>query len=432
MDKRERTLGAARWAQLAGLLFLAFMLGALLTHLRLPPGPQIALAIRTVKALAAEADAYLGVEPVEHLRPLRFEQTGFAAPFPDAVSPGVTFLVSIFEGRFTARLYASDGALIHEWPVDFFDLEAEGKGYRFNALIHGAHLYPNGDFIANLDARGVVRVSACGDIVWRNDSRAHHSIDVASDGTIWAPRHAAVKTEPRLAAIPVRFDHIGAFDPETGAMMRDIDLAESVIAADLEGLVRTNDLIHNDVMHLNDVEVLDPDMADAFPMFDTGDKILNSRHFNQIWVIDGETGRPKWWKTGPFIGAHDPDFQPDGTITLLDNRPTDGEPQDATGLGAYGGSRILRIDPATRGVEVIYQSGAHSSFYTPYRGKHQVLENGNILIAETDAGRAMEVDPQGRVVWQFVNAWDETRVAWMMDAIRYPDHYADFAAEPCP
>src|SRR5690606_39813819 len=91
-------------------------------------------------------------------------------------------------------------------------------------------------------------------------------------------------------------------------------------------------LLH-DPFHPNDAEPLRADMADAFPMFEAGDVLLSMRELNLITVVDIETGKMKWWRYGPWFKQHDPDFQPDGRITVLDN---------ATGTGA---SRVLAIRP---------------------------------------------------------------------------------------
>ena len=36
-------------------------------------------------------------------------------------------------------------------------------------------------------------------------------------------------------------------------------------------------------------------------------------------------------------------------------------------------------------------------------GKHEWLPNGNLLVTESEKGRAFEVDQQGNIVWEFVN-----------------------------
>ena len=159
--------------------------------------------------------------------------------------------------------------------------------------------------------------------------------------------------------------------------------------------------------------------------------MLSLRNLNQIWVIGGNDHALKWSFSGPLLAQHDPDFQPDGTITVFDNRP--GRSLDAKlGLAAPdAGSRILKIDPVTGRSWSIYQTGAKNTFFTPWRGKHQMLANGNILIAETDRGRAFEVTPDGTVVWSFVNGWDEERIAWVMGAARYPPSFGEISKAQC-
>ncbi|MGB7322227.1 MAG: arylsulfotransferase family protein, partial [Albidovulum sp.] len=187
----------------------------------------------------------------------------------------------------------------------------------------------------------------------------------------------------------------------------------------------------DDVMHLNDVEILSAADAPAFPMFNAGDILLSSRNLFQLWVLDGVTHKIKWQFSGPLIGQHDPDFHPDGTITVLDNRPRGEILSTADASGAPDGSRILSIDPKDSSFRVLYRSDERNTFNTPYRGKHQILENGNILITETDGGRVFEVTRDGEVVWSFVNGWDETHIGWIMDADRYPESYGQIASAAC-
>ena len=139
----------------------------------------------------------------------------------------------------------------------------------------------------------------------------------------------------------------------------------------------------------------------------------------------------KWWFAGPIWSQHDPDFDTDGTISVFDNRAS-GEATAANDYkGRLGGSRIFSVDPATGQTRVLYQSDAQNAFYSPYRGKHQRLPNGNILIAETDGGRAFEVTLEGRLVWEYVNGFDETNVGWVMGATRFPESYAAIADISC-
>ena len=162
---------------------------------------------------------------------------------------------------------------------------------------------PDGSFIANLDGRGVVRVSRCGEILWRNQGRAHHSIDVDETGRIWTPVLTDRVLAQSVAAVPVRFDAIAAFDPDTGETLVHIDLLQMIVEAGYEGLVTPNRMDLDDVLHVNDVEILDSDIAGDFPLFEAGDIMVNPRNPNQVWILDGRTHKLKWWMTTPAKGA---------------------------------------------------------------------------------------------------------------------------------
>lgn len=411
---------------------IILFIGVVLAELKIPPQPIVAQSISAVEDWYRNGLAYLGIKPVRHLEPLRFEKTGMVKADVERASPGVTLIVGLFGEKLGARLFDLDGTLLHEWPVDLFSVIENRMRFPFEGNIHGSWLYPNGDLIANLTGHGLVRVDACGRTIWTNFKRTHHSVFIDEQGILWSPKKRPPYTIPEISPGRIVFDEVAKFDPQTGELLETIDLIEPIVEAGLEGIVLANEITRRDMIHLNDVEVLSEAAADAFPQFEAGDILLNPRNLNQTWVLDGETYQLKWWQTGPMHRSHDPDFQPDGTITVLDNR-SGGPPTAANDfLGRMGGSRILSIDPERREHTVLYTSNENSSFYTALRGKHQVLENGNILITETDAGRVFEVTPDGTMVWAYVNQWDEDEVAWISGGTRYPDHFRTIGNRACP
>ena len=164
-------------------------------------------------------------------------------------------------------------------------------------------------------------------------------------------------------------------------------------------------------------------------MFKAGDILVSMRQLNIVFVFDPRTEKIKWRQVGPWLRQHDPDFLKDGTISVFDNR------NDNTKHGSIlGGSRIVRINPATRATWTAYapHDGKGSRhFYSAIMGKHQTLANGNILITDPPAGRVFEVTPAGEIVWQYVNGLDKDHVALMTGAIRLPENYFDFSHMQC-
>jgi hypothetical protein len=88
-----------------------------------------------------------------------------------------------------------------------------------------------------------------------------------------------------------------------------------------------------------------------------------------------------------------------------------------------GDSNIMEVNPATGETTIKYGAAPNQKMFTGHMGKHQILENGNILITEAMAGRAFEVNPHGDIVWEFVNRYDEDTVALVTEATRYPENY---------
>jgi len=206
-----------------------------------------------------------------------------------------------------------------------------------------------------------------------------------------------------------------------GQVLEEISVLGLLYENGLERLLFANDLTLRgdpDLTHLNDIEELTSRMASRFPQFAAGDLLLSLRNVNLLMVVDPRTHKVKWHQSGPWIKQHDPDFLPDGRISVFNNN------NDTTDTGAVlGGSTILDVDPAGGLTSVRYGGRPTQAFYTRFRGKHQRLDNGNILITESLAGRAFEVDSMGNVVWEFINRYDETDVAIIGGAARYPEDF---------
>lgn len=419
----------ARVVAAAFLVFVAGLASGLQDWLpaRIARDAQTTLGLMKSNTMAA-----LTRTPVQHVGTRHFAGNGVVRAVPDRMSPGVTLISGLFGQKLGFRLFGPDGQLLYEWPMDFFTVAPEVMQHRYHALIHGEVLYPNGDIVANLDGRGMIRFDRCGTVIWRNDEQTHHSIYVDDTGLLWAPTAGPYYEDRSIMSPRFRLDQIGAFDPETGAQLRSIDLVDVIRNSDLPGLIQESGTRLDDVGHLNDVEILAAKDAAAFPMFTAGDILLSWRNLNQIWILDGGDAHIKWVSNGPTLGQHDPDFRSDGTVTSLDNRPLGSTKKEGSYPGRNGGSRIVAIRPGDMRHSVPFSSSPEHPFYTPYRGKHQFLPNGNLLIAETDVGRAFEVTADSEIVWEFVNGWDETRVGWVTGAERYPVGFGDFATESCP
>jgi hypothetical protein len=394
-----------------GLMLVAFGYGVAAMQSGWFPAKLIKNATATFQDLRLHWRNDLGLEPTRHLGPARHPGDGVTVRDEARMEPGLTWLAGMFDEDMSARLIEADGTLIHSWPIRYTEIWPEVGALNdgtpvtdWNVFVHGGLALPDGSIVFTFDTgQSLVKMDACGDVVWKSKRMFHHSVDRAEDGTYWLP----------LA------DHVAQV-AEGGETLQQIWFPKVVRDAEQYGVYFIQQPQRTDG-HANDVEVLSEALAPAFPLFEAGDVLYSLRDINLVLVFDPVSKRIKWYQHGPWLRQHDPDFMADGRISIFDNRTT------------YDASRIVAIDPVTRATETLYEGTPEHPFYSAIRGKHQHQPNGNILITEAQAGRVFEVTPAGEIVWEYINRYDEDRVLVVANAIRYPPDYFDFATWPdCP
>jgi hypothetical protein len=349
-------------------------------------------------------------------------------------SPGVTLVTGFFEGAHGLRLLALDGRVLNEWRLSYNEIwpkspHLDSQPHDWDTLLHGAMLTRNGDVIVTFQYAGLARLDPCGRVRWKLSRQTHHMFSADADGNIWVPsRRERDAPLSKFASVPPPFqeEYVLKVSPE-GEVLDELSILDAIFDSRLEGLLFANGdhdteirvPLDGDFTHLNDVEVLSPGLAQAFPMFEAGDLLLSLRNLNLLLVVDPRIRRIKWTSMGLSLRQHDPDFLPTGRIAVFDNR------RDSGNTNRFGGSRILALDPATGAYEVLYGDRAGERFYSDMMGAQQLLRNGNLLISESKRGHAFEVDPAGNVVWEFVNRWKSGEVGKVAQATRYPESYVE-------
>lgn len=432
---------------LVGAAALLALAGVVVGLHRLPPARQIEAGLAAARDWQRNWRSYLGVEPTKYLRQARYPGEGVVLHRPEAAQPGVTLMTGLWDSTVGLSLRALDGRELHRWRLAFSAAWPEPSHLRpeeipfndWDTHIHGAVLFPGGDVAFNLEYVGLVRLDRCSRVVWRLPYRTHHAVSLDEHGNLWAvgvkQRHErATGRFPGLVP-PFMEESLVQISPD-GRLLREISLLDVIYRSGYEGVLFATGkdevrLESADPLHANQVEALPSAMAGAFPLFEAGDLLVSMRELNLLMVVDGETERVKWAKTGPWLRQHDPHFLPDGRISVLDNRriaraggKRAGEPRFA--------SRLLAVEPGSGRVSVVFEGSGEHPFYTRIMGKHQYLPNGNILVSEPIAGRAFEITPGGEMVWSYVSRFDEGRVAVLEQATRYPEAYAAFAGAACP
>lgn len=246
-------------------------------------------------------------------------------------------------------------------------------------------------------------------IVWRLPRNTHHDVHVTEDGTIFIPAFT-YHTEPvsdfevvvatsiasAIWSSPLEEDLVLEVSP-AGEVLSEFSVFRALQRSDFKGLLSLKYKKTSVApTHLNDIEVVTEAWAAHHPFVEAGDIIVSLRNMNTVAAIDRETKTVKWAMTGNFVRQHDPDLLPNGNLLLYDNWGAD---------SATGRTQIIEINPRTQEIVWRYTGSPESPLHSEIRGNQQPLPNGNVLIAEPEGGRVLEVtrDPEPVIVWEYRN-----------------------------
>ncbi|GLS26280.1 arylsulfotransferase family protein [Marinibactrum halimedae] len=307
----------------------------------------------------------------------------------------------VSRGIYIGQLMDSKGVVLMSWPLGGAQLTGSvdllGKNPHANIVL------PDGDIIVSFTAtdKMMARVSPCGEVKWFKGDYYHHSFDIDNDGLVWTwlGSTSTYSQDQLLVSI----------NPETGEHVEEIDFVEDVLKEDkfaktMMGLpeyfwdeqIRSYENRASDLFHPNDVEILDEELAEAFPMFNAGDLLISLRNLNYIGVIGREEKKIKWGFMGPWRHQHDPDFLKNGKISVYNNNFLVGPEYEKR-------TNLLVVDPATNRV-INPMSGDYPYFFSETMGKHQWLNEHYVHITIPKEGRFIEVDTRSnQVVYEFNN-----------------------------
>jgi hypothetical protein len=283
-----------------------------------------------------------------------------------------------------------------------FVLDREGtKQYTYVVPVHDqvetVAVLPGGGLAALSVDQGVTRFDTHGDVSWQVELPAHHEVCVAENDTLLVATHTVREWRGRQ----VRFDEIQRLSPtgevslvwdtfvhraELLAIVPKSPLDTSVDAPLVAG---APDAQIYDRFHLNSIQVLPKsELGERDARFAAGGLLLALRNADLLVIVDPESGDIRW-HGGPGLldFPHMPRFLPTGRILVFDN-------------GWHRGhSRVIEVDPVTQEVTWSY---AHE-LWSKTRGSAERLPGGTTLIAESERGRAFEIDKQGKVLWEWWN-----------------------------
>jgi hypothetical protein len=329
--------------------------------------------------------------PVANHTPYRIEGLVMRrGPSASAPKPGWRVLYGIFringEPHYAALALSPRFAVEHVWLIDSDVLSESGATVGAAYFPHGFAVLRDGSILAGFDDHyRTVRVDACGKRIWTSDARLNHAIyPVDNDRFAWG-----VGADDNLQKIDLRtgklaqvitIEDLRRANPGLTVLeMRRID--DNALGKNTRG---DAGVYHSDAYHVNDAEPLPPRIAARLPGFRAGDLLISLRSLNLVAVVDPATRRIRWLTNKYTLRQHDPDWEPDGTISVFDNQ-----------MGREF-SRVLSFDLRT-GQHRTVLKGSSMNFYSRIRGKQQLLGNGTMLVSSAEQGRIFETGRDGKI-----------------------------------
>jgi outer membrane protein assembly factor BamB len=401
------------------------------------------------------------VAPLSEDQRAALEALGYVSTVPSAAEDGTRSGVTLhdreraFDGlnlfnerdQSAASLMDMEGEVRHSWSSqlkgDTFAQMNERYPRFMPSYLRGWNLVemlPDGDLLVIGTHHMLLRLSWDSTPEWKLDFSAHHDLEVAGNGDIYVLEDSLRQVEFDGGSVTIQDNAVVVVSPageverrfsiydamsdeswssvlapalqriegaqaERLAYLRQIgtsaggngqeiaDLYEAAVSGDFEhdeGI--QNILCHGkaaDIFHSNSVKLLPRDEPG---LWRKGDLLVSVRNLDLVVVLDQDSGKVVWsWGRTQLQRAHHATALDDGHIQIFDNGTR------------RGYSRIVEVDPRSGKITWSYEASPPSAFYSSACGSSQRLPNGNVLISETNRGRAFEVDPTGAIVWTFLS-----------------------------
>lgn len=406
------------------------------------------------KTVSEEATTLTRIRPKHFLHPARHEGKGVTLNQTSNKNEQLVFLTGFFEDDNGLRLIRRDGEVVAKWTVRFSEIFTDTRNLRWkpttdwNTDIHGALINPDGSVLFNFEGLGLVKLDRCGKIMWALPRETHHSIVAAEDGSYWVPskHHYPEQTESPFPPFKTPFDGDTILKvSDEGSVLTEISVPGLFYENNLEALLTATghwfyeDMIWDrEIVHLNKIAELPSTIVADFPAFEAGALALSIREMNLVMVVDPKTHEIKWWRIGPWLRQHDPEFVKGGRIIVFNNnvyrnayKIRKNKTNESSELPPSLSSNIIEIHPASDDYRVIYGNAEGQDMLSVIRGKVEATAEGGLLITEFEAGRVFQTDAEGQTVWEYINRYNDAEIAEITEAQVYPVSYFEVADWSC-
>ena len=338
-------------------------------------------------------------------RPTKYDFSGFKLRDPGFHDSGYLLIsrYSKIDRQVIVELFSvADGRVLHTWVPPLTEIFKRSPNFnggvntRISYRAQHPLLLKDGGLVFTSGEGPMVRINACGDVVWLINRHFHHSIELDHLGNIVSP--IVIKKQRSGPGLPIRDDGFAIVSLD-GQIIDEYSITDILIKNGYRGLIFGVGRFEKDRIHLNDAQPVLANLKEA----KIGDIALSSRHLSTVALFKPQSGKIAWLKTGPWLNQHDINHLDDGRYSIFGNdivRPKKGRDL----FVQKGKSNLYVFNPLTNTVTRPYSDiMAKERIATETSGRSKILANGDVYIEESDYSRLIRIS-QNNVRWEYVNA----------------------------
>lgn len=295
-----------------------------------------------------------------------------------------------------AQLIDMRGRIVHEWQPR----TAHSAGWNH------VELAANGDLLVITQKPSLARIDRESKLLWERDLHVHHDLALAESGEIVALERVPATRDTPAGRVRFLGENLLRLAPD-GSVIARLPLQDLLgehltpgrltsAAADTpdprSAYRRALDLWRAppaDIFHANSVEILPRDVPGLGP---AGAVLVSLRNLDLVVVIDLAAPAITWsFGPGNVERQHQASLLENDHVLIFDN----GRERRH--------SRVVEVDPTRHAIVWEYSGTPAGSLRSRSQGGAEFLPGGNVLIVESERGRAIEVTREGEIVWEYLH-----------------------------
>jgi hypothetical protein len=337
----------------------------------------------------------------------KYDFSGFQRRDPDFDDRGY-LLISRYNKKdkqvIVELLSIATAEVLHTWVPSQAEIYAQSQSLSTNMtedpatfIVEHPLLLADGGLVFNTQQGPMVRVDGCANIVWVLERNFHHSIEVDSHGNLVSC--VVLEGKGSDKAFPIRDDSI-AIVSMNGEIIQEYSVTDILLKNGYSGLIYGVGRFEEDRIHLNDVQPI----LTATEIAEVGDMALSIRNLSTVALVQPQTGKIKWLKTGPWLNQHDVNPLGDDKYSIFGNDVVRGLKNGKPFAKLKDGkSEIYVYDQPADTISRPYSSMmAEEKIKTVKEGRSKILANGDVFIEQQGFARLLRIS-ENEVRWEYVN-----------------------------